>query len=82
MCGRRGRGTQVGVNVSQSLRQQGGDVGVDGGEPGVGAGAVFTAQHHCVLAVRGMELQEPEGTKKMSAGFFYIDQSKHLLFCR
>lgn len=57
VCGRRGRGTQVGVNVSQSLWQQGGDVGVDGGEPGVGAGAVFTAQHHCVLAVRGMELQ-------------------------
>lgn len=66
VCGGRGRGPQVGVDVSQGLWQQGGDVGVDGGEPGVGGGAVFTAQHHRVLAVRGMELQLSEwGKKKM-----------------
>lgn len=57
---RGGRGPQVGVDVGQRVRQQGGDVGVDGGEPGVGGGAVLAAQHHRVLAVRGVQLQEPE----------------------
>lgn len=42
--------------MSQGLWQQGGNVGVDGSEPGVGGGAVFTSQHHRVLAVWGMEL--------------------------
>lgn len=41
--GGRGRGPQVGIDVSQDLWQQGSNVGVDGGEPGVGGGAVFTA---------------------------------------
>lgn len=61
MRGGGGRGTQVGVDVGQGVRQQGGDVGVDGGEPGVGGGAVFAAQHHGVLAVWGVELQQPAG---------------------
>lgn len=60
VCGGWWRGSQVGVDVSQDLWQQGGDVGVDGGKPGVGSGAVFTAQHHRVLAVWGMELQQSE----------------------
>lgn len=38
--------------MSQDLWQQGGDVCVDGSEPGVGGGGVFTAQHHRMLAVR------------------------------
>lgn len=33
---------------------------MDGGEPGVGRGAVFTAQNHGMLTVRGMELQKSE----------------------
>lgn len=45
--------------MSQGLWQQGGNVGVDGSEPGVGGGAVFTSQDHRVLAVWGMELQQP-----------------------
>lgn len=64
MRGGRGRGPQVSVDVSQSLRQQGGNVGVDGSEPGVGGRSVFTAQHHRVLAVRGMELQQSERDKR------------------
>lgn len=52
-----GRGTQVGVDVGQGVRQQGGHVGVDRREPRVGRGAVLAAQHHSVLAVWGMELQ-------------------------
>lgn len=60
VCGGGGRGPQVGVDVSQGLRQQSGDVGVDGSEPGVGSGAVFTAQHHRVLAVWRVELQQSE----------------------
>lgn len=56
-----GRGTQVGVDVGQGVRQQGGHVGVDRREPGVGGGAVFAAQHHSVLAVRGVKLQQPAG---------------------
>lgn len=58
MCG--SRGPHVGIDVSQGLWQQGGNVGVDGSEPGVGGGTVFTAQHHRVLAVRGMKLQQSE----------------------
>ncbi|TNN29202.1 hypothetical protein EYF80_060651 [Liparis tanakae] len=54
-----GRRPQVGVDVSQRVRQQGGDVGVHGGEPAAGRGAVLTAQNHRVLAVRGVELQQP-----------------------
>lgn len=46
--------------MSQGVGQQGGNVGVDGSVPGVGAGPVFAAQHHRVLAVRGVELQQPE----------------------
>lgn len=60
--GGRGRRPQVGTDVSQGLRQQGGDVGVDGSEPGVGRRGVFTAQHHGVLAIWGVELQEPGKT--------------------
>lgn len=58
MCGGCRRSPQVGVDVRQGLRQQRGDVGVHGGEPGVGSGSVFTAQDHRVLAVWGMQLQE------------------------
>lgn len=61
MRGRGGRGTQVSVDVGQGVRQQGGHVGVHCREPGVGRGAVFAAQHHGVLAVRGVELQQPAG---------------------
>lgn len=57
---RRNRCPHVGIDVSQGLWQEGGDVGVDGGEPGIGSGAIFTAQHHCVLTVWGMELQQSE----------------------
>ncbi len=63
VCGGRGRGPQVSVDVSQDLWQEGGNVGVDGSEPGVGGGAVFTAQHHRVLAVWRMELQQSERDK-------------------
>lgn len=54
------RRPQVRVDVRQSVWEQRGDVGVDGGEPGAGRGAVFAAQDHRVLAVRGVELQQPE----------------------
>ena len=63
VCGGRRRGPQVSVDVSQGVWQQSGYVGVDGSEPGVGAGAVFTTQHHRVLAVWGMELQKSEWDK-------------------
>lgn len=66
VCG--GRGPKVGVDVSQRMWQQGGDVGVDGGEPGVGGGAVLTAQHHRVLAVWGVELQQSEREVKHVQG--------------
>lgn len=59
--GRGGRGTQVGVDVGQRVRQQRGHVGVDCREPRVGRGAVFAPQHHGVLAVRGVKLQQPAG---------------------
>lgn len=59
VCGRGQRGPQVGVDVGQHLRQQGRDVGVHGGEPGVGRGGVLAAQHHRVLAVRRVQLQQP-----------------------
>lgn len=63
VCGGWGWGPQVGVDVSQGLWQQGGNVGVDGGEPGVGSGCVLTAQHHRVLAVWGVKLQQSERGK-------------------
>lgn len=58
VCGCRQRGSQVGVDVSQDLWQQGGNVCVHGSEPGVSSGGVFTAQHHRVLAVWWVKLQE------------------------
>ena len=63
MCGGRGCSPQVSIDVRQGLWQQGGNVGVDGSKPGVGGGAVFTSQHHRVLAVWGMELQQSERHK-------------------
>lgn len=59
VCGGCRRGPQVGVDVCQRLRQESGYVGVYGSEPGAGCGSVFTAQHHGVLAVRGVQLQQP-----------------------
>lgn len=76
MRGGRGRGPQVGVDVSQGVRQQSGDVGVDGGEPGVGGGAVFAAQHHRVLAVWGVELQKSEWDKGNVSADTYRDWTK------
>jgi len=62
VCGGRRRGPQVSVDVSQGVRQQSGDVGVDRGEPGAGRGSVLTAQDHRVLPVWGVQLQQSEGT--------------------
>lgn len=59
VCGGHRWGPQVGVDVRQGLWQQGSDVGVDGSEPGVGRRPIFTSQYHRVLAVWGMELQQP-----------------------
>ena len=53
------RGPQVGVDVGQHVWEQRGDVGVDGGEPGVSGGRVLAAQHHRVLPVGGVQLQQP-----------------------
>lgn len=47
--------------MGQSLGQQGSNVGVDGCEPGVGAGAILTAHHYRMLAIRRVQLQEPLG---------------------
>lgn len=63
VCGGRRRDSQVGVDVSQDLWQQGGNVCVDGSEPGVSRGGVFTAQHHRMLAVWRVKLQQSESGK-------------------
>lgn len=50
---------QRGVELCQDLGQQGGDVGVQGTEPGVGRGRVPAPQHQRVPAVRGVQLDQP-----------------------
>lgn len=57
--GAAGTRAQNGVDVCQRLGQQGGDVGVDGREPGVGAGTVLTAQDYRVQVVGRVQLQQP-----------------------
>lgn len=49
--------------MRQHLWQQGGDVCVHGSEPGVGRGGVFAAQHHRVLAVWRVKLQQSKSDK-------------------
>lgn len=53
------RVTQKGVNVDERLWQQRSDVCVNGCEPAVSTGPVFTPQHHGVLTVWRVKLQQP-----------------------
>lgn len=59
------RVAQEGVDVGQHLWQKGSNVCVDGCEPGVSSGPVFTPQHHSVLAVRRVKLQQPVQNKAL-----------------